>query len=171
MGVSCVHGPYSHPHLIRARQAGQLPQEYRPQLRPQRHRFSDYPACTLRDGTGVSTTTCASFVSWSRRHAARGRRLDDPGVVGLWRSLDALSRVMGHSSINVTMDVYGHPMPGGGGEVADRLGALVSCGSGSRTGPFDEIELADDEQAIVSLVARDGIEPPTQGFSVPCSTD
>ena len=45
------------------------------------------------------------------------------------------------------MDVYGHLMPGG--EVADRLGALVFCGSGSRTGPFDKIELADDEQAIV----------------------
>ena len=76
---------------------------------------------------------------------------------------------MGHSSINVTMDVYGHLMPGG--KVADRLGVLMFCGSGSRTGPFDKIELTDDEQAIVSLVARDGIEPPTQGFSVPCSTD
>jgi hypothetical protein len=50
MGVSCVHGHYSHPHFIRARQAGQLPQEYRPQLRPQRHSF---PGVTLSDGTGV----------------------------------------------------------------------------------------------------------------------
>ncbi len=38
-----------------------------------------------------------------------------------------IQALMGHSSINVTMDVYGHLMPGGGGEVADRLGALVSC--------------------------------------------
>jgi hypothetical protein len=125
MGVSCVHGPYSHPHLIRARQAGQLPQEYRPQLRPQRHRFSDYPACTLRDGTGVSTTTCASIASWSRRHAARGRRLHDPGVVGLWRSPDARSRVMGHSSIDVTMDVMGAACQGAGAR--SPIGSRRSC--------------------------------------------
>ena len=169
MGVSSVHGHYSHPHFIRARQAGQLPQEYRPQLRPQRHSFPGLPCVTAQ---AFSTTTCASFASWSRRHAARGRRLDDtrcrraPAFSGRAVPRAAL---IGHSSINVTMDVYGHLMPGG--EVADRLGALVFCGSGSRTEPFDKIELADDEQAIVSLVARDGIEPPTQGFSVPCSTD
>ena len=26
-------------------------------------------------------------------------------------------------------------------------------------------------ETVKNLVARDGIEPPTQGFSVPCSTD
>jgi integrase len=36
-----------------------------------------------------------------------------------------IQALMEHSSTNVTMDVYGHLMPGGGGEVADRLGALV----------------------------------------------
>ncbi|MCA1852837.1 MAG: site-specific integrase [Beggiatoa sp.] len=36
-----------------------------------------------------------------------------------------IQALMGHSSTNVTMDMYGHLMPGGGGEVADRLGALV----------------------------------------------
>jgi len=61
---------------------------------------------------------------------------------------------MGHSSINVTMDVYGHLMPEGGGEVADRLGALVFCGSGSKTVECDEIELADDAQAIVSIASQ-----------------
>jgi hypothetical protein len=85
MGISCVHGHYSHPHFIRARQAGQLPQEYRPQLRPQWHSFPGLPCVTAQ---AFSTTTCVSFASWSRRHTARGRRLDDPGVVGLWRSLE-----------------------------------------------------------------------------------
>ena len=51
--------------------------------------------------------------------------------------------LMGHSSISVTMDVYGHLMPWGG----------------------------ESSHLIDFLVARDGIEPPTQGFSVPCSTD
>jgi integrase len=65
-----------------------------------------------------------------------------------------IQALMGHSSINVTMDVYGHLMPGGGGEVADRLGALVFRPSGSRTVAVDEPELAgegqDDAQVIVS---------------------
>ena len=62
---------------------------------------------------------------------------------------------MGHSSINVTMDVYGHLMPGGGGEVADRLGALVFRPSGSKTVALDELELAseglNETQAIVFI--------------------
>jgi hypothetical protein len=34
---------------------------------------------------------------------------------------------------NVTMDVYGHLMPQGGDQVADRLGVLVFGASGSKT--------------------------------------
>jgi hypothetical protein len=75
-----------------------------------------------------------------------------------------IQALMGHSSINVTMDVYGHLMPGGGAEVADRLGALVFRGSGSKTVECDEIELAADAQVIVSLGARDGIQPLDQSM-------
>jgi integrase len=82
-----------------------------------------------------------------------------------------IQALMGHSSINVTMDVYGHLMPGGESEVADRLGALVFRTSGSRTVAGDEVELEGRSHLIDFLVARDGIEPPTQGFSVPCSTN
>ncbi len=59
-----------------------------------------------------------------------------------------IQALMGHSSINVTMDVYAHLMPGGGDEVADRLGALVFRPGGSRTVALDELELADETQAI-----------------------
>ena len=82
-----------------------------------------------------------------------------------------IQALMGHSSINVTMDVYGHLMPQGGDEVADRLGALVFRPSGSKTVEFDQMELEEGSHLVDFLVARDGIEPPTQGFSVPCSTD
>ncbi|MGH8507102.1 MAG: tyrosine-type recombinase/integrase [Gammaproteobacteria bacterium] len=44
-----------------------------------------------------------------------------------------IQALMGHSSINVTMDVYGHLMPEGGDQVADRLGALVFGESGYKT--------------------------------------
>ena len=60
-----------------------------------------------------------------------------------------IQALMGHSSINVTMDVYGHLMPGGGDEVADRLGALVFGAGGSKTVAVDKLDLADDAQPIV----------------------
>jgi integrase len=79
-----------------------------------------------------------------------------------------IQALMGHSSINVTMDVYGHLMPGGGDEVADRLGALVFRPSGSRTVALDELELAneglDDTQAIVFNGGPGGLEPTTKGL-------
>lgn len=44
-----------------------------------------------------------------------------------------IQALVGHSSISVTMDVYGHLMPQGGDEVADRLGTLVFGASSSKT--------------------------------------
>ena len=42
-----------------------------------------------------------------------------------------------------------------------------------RTGEFLRIMKRTAEEAVrkVELVAREGLEPPAQGFSVPCSTD
>jgi hypothetical protein len=62
-----------------------------------------------------------------------------------------IQALMGHSSINVTMDVYGHLMPGGGDQVADRLGALVFGASGSKTVAVGAVELAEDSQLIDSF--------------------
>jgi hypothetical protein len=76
-----------------------------------------------------------------------------------------IQALMGHSSINVTMDVYGHLMPQGGDEVADRLGALVFRGSGSKTVECDEPELADNAQAIVSVGGQRGNRTLDKRFS------
>ena len=38
----------------------------------------------------------------------------------------ALASYMGHSSIKVTFDLYGHLMPGSGAEPADLLGAFLA---------------------------------------------
>jgi integrase len=78
-----------------------------------------------------------------------------------------IQSLMGHSSATVTLDVYGHLMPGGGGQVADRLGALVFRGSGSKTVERDELELADGAQPLVYNGCLGGIEPPTS-VPTPC---
>jgi len=80
-----------------------------------------------------------------------------------------IQTLLGHSSIKITYDVYGHLIPNPQDGVADRLADLALSGSkmvATRAGQ-DE----DDLQVLEIMVARGGIEPPTQGFSVLCSTD
>lgn len=43
----------------------------------------------------------------------------------------ALSTHIGHASISITMDRYGHPMPGNEAEAAERLGAYLISAAGS----------------------------------------
>jgi len=64
-----------------------------------------------------------------------------------------IQALMGHASINVTMDVYGHLMPQGGDQVADRLGALVFGAGGSKTVAALEAEEGEESQPIVSYGA------------------
>lgn len=40
----------------------------------------------------------------------------------------AVAARLGHQSAKITLDVYGHLMPGAGKETADRLGALIFGG-------------------------------------------
>ena len=69
------------------------------------------------------------------------------------RWAERIQALMGHASINVTMDVYGHLMPQGGDQVADRLGALVFGASGSKTVAALEAEEGEESQPIVSYDA------------------
>ena len=52
---------------------------------------------------------------------------------------------------------------------AERLHDLIM--SGSKMVANDKTNLDDDQQVIELMVAKEGIEPPTQGFSVLCSTN
>ena len=79
-----------------------------------------------------------------------------------------ISTLLGHSSIKITFDVYGHLLPDAGDGVADRLASLAL---GSKMVAGEDSDLPDRSQVIDYLVAKGGIEPPTQGFSVLCSTD
>jgi integrase len=55
---------------------------------------------------------------------------DDAGVQVVWRALDgvntkALSTYMGHAAISITLDRYGHLMPGNENEAAALLDAYL----------------------------------------------
>ena len=54
---------------------------------------------------------------------------------------------MGHSSIKITMDVYGHLMQATNHVAADKL-ALLALGSGSKTVAAENIVTAEDTQVI-----------------------
>ncbi len=87
----------------------------------------------------------------------------------------AIQEAMGHSSIAVTMNTYGHLMPRLLEEVADRLETSLFPGSAAADGRQAVDEDSEDVhnvglQALKNMVPGDGLEPPTRGFSVPCST-
>ncbi len=82
---------------------------------------------------------------------------------------------MGHSSIAVTMNTYGHLMPRLLEEVADRLETSLfpgGIGADGRqavdTNPKGTQDL--ELKPLEIMVPGDGVEPPTRGFSFPCST-
>jgi len=80
-----------------------------------------------------------------------------------------IQTLLGHSSIKITLDIYGHLFPNSFDGVAERLHDLIM--SGSKMVANDKTNLDDDQQVIDLMVAKEGIEPPTQGFSVLCSTN
>jgi len=79
-----------------------------------------------------------------------------------------IQRIMGHASITTTYNIYGHLLPDATDGIANRLSDLVF---GSKTVATQKDDDQEDTQLIELMVARDRIELPTRGFSVPCSTD
>ena len=74
---------------------------------------------------------------------------------------------MGHSSITVTVDIYGHMLKDSNRDAVARLEQALGC----KMVATADARAGQGAQVIEMLVARDGIEPPTQGFSVLCSTN
>jgi hypothetical protein len=91
----------------------------------------------------------------------------------------AIQEAMGHSSITVTMNTYGHLMPRLLEEVADRLesslfppGVETDAEAAGRpaVGVQPNATYRMPLRPLKIMVPGDGVEPPTRGFSVPCST-
>jgi len=80
-----------------------------------------------------------------------------------------IQMLMGHASITITYDVYGHLIPNASDGIAERLADFAL--DGSSLVADDLIESEDKSQVIDLMVAGPGIEPGTRGFSILCSTD
>ena len=74
-----------------------------------------------------------------------------------------IQALMGHSTIRITFDTYGHLIEDPEDDVADALADRVFGDQAVTWGSESEEE---EPQVIDYLVARGGIEPATRGFSV-----
>jgi integrase len=87
-----------------------------------------------------------------------------------------VSRLMGHANASFTLNVYSHMLPREHDPSGDRLASLV-FGNKMETVANLPTELERpslkklEQICVVKMVARGGIEPPTRGFSVRCSTN
>ena len=81
---------------------------------------------------------------------------------------------MGHNSINVTVDIYGHLVPGGNRQAVDRLDDSAVSGSDGKTAAAKKKEvwkhsmetigkkIRFDGRKLLKVLARpEGFEPPT----------
>jgi integrase len=93
---------------------------------------------------------------------------------------DLIASAMGHTSSRMVEKVYGKIGPEELGTLLrERVrGGLLMAGGGGKTGPIECIAVSDETPEVDAntrtyVVPRDGIEPPTRGFSIrsDCSAD
>ena len=80
---------------------------------------------------------------------------------------------LGHASPAITLPVYAHLIPTEDDGAARRVDELIAfeMASGSKTVALEPLRVVANPHNREKLVAKGGIEPPTQGFSVLCSTN
>jgi integrase len=84
----------------------------------------------------------------------------------------ALSEFMGHSSIQVTLDLYGHLMPGAESEAASRLDALLAnAESQARAGAYHSRTSPQPSQAPSSDSKQDSERQSEEGQTTPFAGD
>jgi hypothetical protein len=72
---------------------------------------------------------------------------------------------MGHSSIQVTVDLYGHLIPGGNKQAVDRLDSTQSeVSNATPAQPADSGEWRESAKVLRMLVRPAGLEPAACGF-------
>ena len=87
-------------------------------------------------------------------------------------NVKTVQRLLGHASAMMTLDTYSHMGPESHDEAVRSIGDFVfGEEAGSKTVATANGEDGELPQVVERLVARDGIEPPTRGFSVRCSTN
>ncbi|HEY6653212.1 MAG TPA: hypothetical protein VI028_03720, partial [Solirubrobacterales bacterium] len=84
----------------------------------------------------------------------------------------ALCEFMGHSSIQVTLDLYGHLMPGAESEAASRLDALLAnAESQARGGAYQMSTTHQPSQAASSVSEQFSESQPEQSQTDPFAGD
>ena len=81
---------------------------------------------------------------------------------------------LGHASIQITVDTYGHLIPGANRAAVDRLDDAPTQPSATQAQPepFDDaVALAEIEKCWGIVVSRVGIEPTTRRLRVCCSAN
>jgi integrase len=81
-----------------------------------------------------------------------------------------VSERLGHSTVVLTLDTYSHVLPSMQKAASKRLESIVLGNAAHQRHTEIEKQSEDRSETVESVVARDGIEPPTRGFSVRCST-
>ena len=104
------------------------------------------------------------------------RHTFDSLLIQQGESLAYVKEQMGHSSIQVTVDVYGHLVPGGNRAAVDRLDDDDRLGATRPTATqaqpdADDADDGTDLSPLCGVVSRDGIEPSTRRLRVCCSAN
>jgi integrase len=83
----------------------------------------------------------------------------------------AVSRLLGHSSPIVTLNIYSHAIPKERAGLTDRLANLFGSKPVADDVERDESSGGVDRNLLFGLVGRAGLEPATNGLKVQCSTN
>jgi len=86
-------------------------------------------------------------------------------------SLAYVKDQMGHSSIQVTVDIYGHLVPGGNRAAVDRLDDDAQPNATPAQPDATDDDAVNDVSPLLGMVSRDGIEPSTRRLRVCCSAN
>jgi len=93
------------------------------------------------------------------RPGFRALRVPDLFLISLGAHPEAIKRYMGHSSISVNMDIYGHLFPSDAEDLADRLDALFRR---SQTDKYGQ----NGRSRLFPTVATTVHKPLTRAFSL-----
>jgi integrase len=83
----------------------------------------------------------------------------------------AVSRLLGHSSPIVTLNIYSHAIPKERAGLTDRLANLFSSKSVAEDPESASEDSVSERKLLSGLVGRAGVEPATNGLKVQCSTN
>ncbi len=86
-------------------------------------------------------------------------------------SMMYVKELLGHSSIKITVDVYGHLQPGDNRENVDRLDDVSPLHpTAPYAHPETKITHGENRKSLKTLEPMEGVEPPTLSLQVRCSS-